>query len=79
MGRSSNSLITAVLLFVVIGLVSESQIPFGSEITEYLRFVLTTDFDLNFVKKPIERLRQAFTDFDLAALTQGLPRVVTGW
>ncbi|HHX01699.1 MAG TPA: hypothetical protein GX739_03385 [Firmicutes bacterium] len=77
--RSSNSLVTAVLLFVIIGLLAESQIPFGTEVTNYLEFILTTDFDLRFVTRPIEQLRQAFSSFDMTALTQGLPRVPTGW
>ena len=77
--RSSNSLITAVLLFVIIGLLAESQLPVGTEITKYLEFVLTTAFDLSFVTTPIENLRPAFADFDLAVLAQALPRVPTGW
>lgn len=77
--RSPNGMITAVLLFVIIGLISESQLPFGAEVARYLEFVLTTDFDLHFATKPIEKLRQAFADFDLAVLTQALPRVPTGW
>lgn len=30
--RSPNGMITAVLLFVIIGLISESQLPFGAEV-----------------------------------------------
>lgn len=77
--RLPNSVYAAVIIFVMIGLLYEVNLPIILELNRYLEFVLTTDFDIQFITRPIEQLKQTFTNFEMEALVQSLPRIATGW
>lgn len=77
--RLPSSIIVALMLFVVIGILCQLEIPMRTKIINYLSFVLDTDFGLEFAVRPYARLSQIVQNFDLSALVQGLPRITTGW
>ena len=77
--RLPNSVYAAVIIFVMIGLLYEVNLPIILELNRYLEFVLTTDFDMQFITRPIEQLKHTFTNFEMEALVQSLPRIATGW
>jgi hypothetical protein len=77
--RLPNSFYAAIIIFILIGLLYEINLPISVELTRYLEFVLTTDFDMQFITKPFEKLQHRFADFEIAALFQSLPRAAVGW
>ncbi len=75
----SRSISLALILFLIVGLISQIGLPISDQIVGYLEFVLTTDFNTEFLIKPYKQLRLKIESFDFTELIQGLPRIATGW
>lgn len=75
----SRSISLALILFLIVGLISQIGLPISDQIVGYLEFVLTTDFSTEFLVKPYKQLRLKIESFDFTELIQGLPRIATGW
>ncbi len=70
--------LVAVTVFTVIIIVDELGLPVSQGITNYLEFVLETDFNMQPFVEQLENVGISLQRFDFAALLQGLPRITTG-
>lgn len=75
----SKSISLALIIFLIVGFISQIGLPISSKTVSYLEFVLTTDFSTEFLVKPYNQVRLKIEGFDFTELIQGLPRIATGW
>lgn len=77
--RFRKSLVLTLILYLCIGVVYQVESPITDQAQSYLEFVLTTDFDMEFLLQPYNQIRVAIDGYDFSKLLQGLPRIATGW
>lgn len=66
------------MIFLVLFLLLQTNMPFSGQLARYLEFVVNTDFDLEFLQVPLRKAQVLVQSIDVTPLIEGLPRLTTG-